>query len=317
MTGFSKQDISYAVELVHLISEYRPDDVAASAEVAEVGAWVEDAVRSGQVIALTSFLEGCGPAGSETYAIARGLLRSVGSIFRVDGETRMLFGIPFVAEADVETDAPLRAIECRQPIERELEAAKGLPFLSIRMCAHPTRRVELDAMGPLELENVGRDLVRYSASKRLNAPTLGPGAENLVWLGVFRVSGDDASPLFGIPKGAALQHWRSKARDMIQGELKQASVSYVDLMFPMRVQEALTASRLFQLRTELNTARVTTGANHMVFQRKAAHLSWTLRNDETGDFAKSDMWLPDEREESVLSCLRSFAKRNEMELVQG
>lgn len=315
MTGYSKKEISYAAELIHLMAEQSPGLSEASNEAAEVASWVECAIRDGRIEALTEFISLCGPAGAETYGMARGLVRTVGSIFQVDGTTRLVFAIPFMCESS--SEFTLRSLECRQRIERALELARDLPFLSLRLCQHPIRRVELDALGPLELESVGRDLVRYAASKKLRAPVIGPGPENLIWLGVYKVPHGDARSLFAVPKGVELQEWRHKARACLEEELKPLSVSYADVFFPMRIPEAITASRLYQLKTELNTCRVGLGANKLAFQRAGGSLNWVLTNTVTGESQQGDMWVPDESTELLESSLRSFARRNDMELVPG
>lgn len=307
MTSYTKQAISYAVDLVHSVAEQPPQLAATSKENIEVAAWVEDAIRTGQSDALTEFLGGCGPAGSDAYGLARGLIRSVSSYVSVDGQALLLFAIPFMVDAEVET--PLRRLESRQTIERALESAQGLPFLSLRMCEYPIRRVELDALGALDLAKVTKDIGRYSSSKKLAAPTIGPGPEHLVWLGIYRLPGDDARQLFANRNGRALHEWRNKSQVWLAQELSSLKITHADVMIPLRIQEALNTSRIYQLKTELNTARIRIAADEISFKKQAAQLSWKLVNSVSGEVAKHDIWLPDESTASVIGSLKHFAEK--------
>jgi len=315
MTGYSKIDISYAVELIHQISELSPGEVEISEALFEVAAWVETAIQCGQAQALTNFVSQCGPAGTATYLRAMELIRDIGSRFEYSGRQRILFGIPLSINADIKGSLPM--LECRQVLEREFESAKGIPFLSVRMCDHPTRRVELDLLGPLELARIGKDIVRYSSSKKLAPPILGHGPDNLIWLGVFEVHSEGVNPLFKQVKGPELQPWRNLARDLIQKELVNLNPTYVDTMFPMPLQNALSASRISQLRAELHQGRVATGADKLTYKKSYANLTWTLLNTETGEDARGESWLPDETLSLVTGSLTSFAKKHQLALVQA
>lgn len=312
MSSYSAPEIAQAAGLVHRLAALPLPTLDAAEENVALTSWLEGVLEGGHADVLAAFLRQCGPAGTVPYGLARSLLRNLGSVFDYEGQPRVLFALPLALTLPAE--ATLGVLECRQAIERELELAKNLPFLSLRLCQHPVRRVDLDELGPLELGRVGRDLVRYSQSKRLQAPRVGPGPENLLWLGVYRLPPEEAPPLFGTPAGLALQGWRGRCRQWLEMELAPHGASGLDLLFPMRVSDALSASRLVQLKNELLAARAEVAADWLGWQRHQATVRWVMRHTARHHEVHGEAWLPDEHPLSLAQCFDSVARRHHLTL---
>jgi hypothetical protein len=313
MSEFSKARISHAAELVYQICDAADTATASPDEAqAELYSWLQGVVDAGDEQTLTKFMGQCGPQGSGTFSLARSMVRAVGSVCRIDGQACALFGIPLVL--DSEHEFLLKAVESRQKIELALEEAKQLRFKSVRLCQFPVRRVAVENMSAWELGRLGRDLYRYADSKLLRPTTVGEGVDVLVWLGLFKMDEDDSAPFFDVRPGTALLGWRERTKQWLTEELSAYGVGRCDPMAPMRIHDAITATRLTQAKSEWIYARNKLQADSLSAKLASGRLVWTLANSKTGQEQAGELWVPDEKETLVVSALRSFAQKYALSL---
>lgn len=307
MTEFSKARISHAAELLHTICESGDQPGSSSEEQAELYAWLQTAVDEQQEEAVAAFTRACGPVGGAGYSLARSMVRAVGSICQIDGQSCALFGFPLVL--DSEREFTLKAVEGRQRIEMALEDAKGLKFKSVRLCQFPVRRVAVENLSPWQLGRLGRDLYRYADSKLFGPVTVGAGADVLVWLGLYKLDDDDSSKLFDVQRGTALLTWREKTKQFLTEELSRYGVGRCDPTPPMRIHDAISATRIYQARNDWTRARNETRADILCASLSSGRLYWALENSQTGHRIEGETWLPDENESLGLNALSAFAKK--------
>ena len=308
MTEFSKARISHAAELVHLICEksgdiHRPADE----EQSELYAWLQGVVDHNQEQALSEFLRMCGPAGGSPYSVAKSMVRAVGSVCQIDGQSCALFGFPVVF--DSEKEFLLRSIECRQKIELALEEAKGLRFKSVRLCQFPVRRVAVENLSAWQLGRLGRDLYRYADSKLLRATTVGSGLDVLIWLGLYKLDSDDGSVLFDKRQGPSLGQWGVKTKSWLMEELSPQGVGRCSVTAPLRIHDAITATRLHQAKSEWLQAKNVSQADLFTASLASGRLHWVFLNSQSGQKIEGETWLPDENEYLGLDALGAFAKK--------
>lgn len=308
MTEFSKARISHAAELVHTICEKSGQPHSATAgEEAELYSWLQTAVDEQQEEAVAAFTRACGPVGGAEYSLAKSMIRAVGSICQIDGQSCALFGFPLVL--DSEREFTLKAVEGRQRIEMALEDAKGLKFKSVRLCQFPVRRVAVENLSAWQLGRLGRDLYRYADSKLFKPATVGAGVDVLIWLGLYKLDDEDSSKLFDVQRGTALLAWREKAKQCLTEELSRYGVGRCDPTPPMRIHDAISATRIYQARNDWTRARNETRADVLSASLSSGRLFWTLENSQTGQRVEGETWLPDENENMGLSALSAFAKK--------
>ena len=261
------------------------------------------------------FLRLCGGPGSPAYGLAHSLLRYAGSACKVDGKMRVLFGLSLSLGVSDAVEIP--QLQCRQVLERLMEVSLGVALGSIRLCAFPVRRAALEAINPVSLRWVTRDLFQYADSPRfLQAPTLVPGRENLLWLGVY--SGEECAEeeIFNARRYAELPRWGRAAERRMASELNQhgGRVEHISISPPNNLHAALLLSR--QDAAFESIARDIDGvaAERIEFRQSAGRLRWTAMNPATSASASGDALLPDESAAMVGRLLRRVSQRSQVSI---
>ncbi|MBC8737275.1 hypothetical protein F6X40_10690 [Paraburkholderia sp. UCT31] len=313
MAKFSKAEVLYASGLAQQAAESLAIGGDYSEPAAELAAWLEDIVRARDGNALSAFTATLGGPGTPAYAFAWRQLRMICSVFFHKHFTRVLFAIPTGFSSPRELAFPY--IECRREIEDSLQSALGLPYLTVRLSAYPCRLSAIEQLGPLELAGFGAELVDYGDSRKIAPSCIVAGEDQLLWLGVYKVVDDSADAMFPAEAPARLSEWRRTAAAVLCAELFRGETpGLVNLAPPLRLPDAMRATRLRQAYTDMMLSVEKVDADRIAVRHSSGRLIWEARKGVVGQGDRGDAWLPEESEVEIQKLLQRVCRLRNVRL---
>jgi len=298
-----------ATDLTRQAAERRALGEDCSPQLAELLAWANVVTDHGDAEPIREFLRLCGGPGAASYGIGQAVFRSAGGGCEVQGRRRTLFAVDVSLLVNEELVVP--QLQCRQELERLLEAKLNVQFGSIRFSEYPVRRAVVESFNAIQLRSLTSDLFRFADSEMLVQPRIQPGRENLIWLAVYTPETSAETEILHPGRFAHLIDWRNRLSVRVVNDLNKDAFGVEDAKAgcPRNVHSALMASR--QLATKDDVFRDIDGisAKEIEFRYTSGRLLWTASNPPDGTVARGDAWLPDESANLILQIVRATQQR--------